>query len=354
MTNAFLTAHVVDPGDERRHPPDADDLWNESYYADFVNDDGTFGGWLRLGLYPNRQVAWWTTWIVGPGRTGICSVNYTVPVPAGTGLVAQDADTRIELELIEPLQQFRIAASAPAVAYSSPEDAYSDAPGSAARLDLDLTWETDGSPYHYDLTTRYEIPCNVTGRVSVAGPDGVEELTVRGQGQRDHSWGVRDWWAFGWCWSSARLDDGTRVHLADIRMPGFPIAFGYVQTPGEGGAQGGDVHQVTRLEVTEDSGPHGFPTTAHIDLAATPLGGTAAGEAGEGAVGEGAVGEGAVGEAIKDLSITVTPLAYGPVLLVNDIDGRISHFPRAMVRYEAEDGREGLGWIEWNQPDSGA
>jgi hypothetical protein len=355
MTDAFLTPHVVEPGDEHRHPPDADELWNESYYADFVHDDGSFGGWLRLGLYPNRQVAWWTTWIVGPDRTGICSVNYTVPVPAGIGLVAEDADTRIELDVIDPLHQFRIAASAPAVAYANPEDAYSDAPGSAARLDLDLTWETDGQPYHYDLTTRYEIPCLVTGRVKIDGPDGVEELTVRGQGQRDHSWGVRDWWAFGWCWSSARLDDGCRVHLADIRMPGFPVAFGYVQTPGgsgaggsgaggsgagesgaSGSAHGGDsvgVHQVTRLEVSEELGAHGFPSTAHIDIAAVPLGEESA---------------------LKDLSITVTPLAFGPVLLVNDIDGRTSHFPRAMVRYEAEDGRRGLGWIEWNQPDSGA
>ena len=31
---------------------------------------------------------------------------------------------------------------------------------------------------------------------------------------------------------SVRLDDGTRVHLADIRMPGFPVAFGYIQPPG--------------------------------------------------------------------------------------------------------------------------
>jgi hypothetical protein len=136
-------------------------------------------------------------------------------------------------------------------------------------------------------------------------------------------------------------------------MPAFPIAFGYVQTPGGRGgaaahggaggssAHGGTVHQVTRLEVTEELGPHGFPLTAQIDVAATALGGT------------GGSGAAAV-EAIKDLSITVTPLAFGPVLLVNDVDGRVSHFPRAMVRYEVEDGREGLGWIEWNQPDSGA
>jgi hypothetical protein len=52
------------------------------------------------------------------------------------------------------------------------------------------------------------------------------------------------------------------------------------------------------------------------------------------------------------MDIDVTPLAYGPVLLRND-DGRTSRFPRAMVRYACRDGREGVGWIEWNQPDAG-
>ncbi len=229
--------------------------------------------------------------------------------------------------LVEPLKQFRIAASAPAEVFEHPEDAYSGAAGAAARLDVELTWETDGAPYHYDLTTRYEIPCLVTGTVTV---DGIT-MEVRGQGQRDHSWGVRDWWAFGWCWSSARLDDGTRVHLADIRMPGFPMAFGYVQTPA-GSGQAGGVHQITRLEVSEDLGQHGFPSEAHLSIDAH--GYQAPGGAG--------------------LDITVTPLAFGPVLLVNDIDGRVSRFPRAMVRYEAGDGRKGLGWIEWNQPEGGA
>ena len=31
-------------------------------------------------------------------------------------------------------------------------------------------------------------------------------------------------------------------------------------------------------------------------------------------------------------------------------DGRISRFPRAVARFVAADGRTGLGWIEWNQP----
>ncbi|HEY1827554.1 MAG TPA: hypothetical protein VGF87_06005 [Acidimicrobiales bacterium] len=310
-----MSDHVVDPVDERRHTPDPDGLWNESYYADFVQADGSWGGWLRLGLYPNRQVAWWTTWIVGPGRDGVCSVNYTVPVPAGDGLVAEDADTRIEIDLVDPLRAFRLAASAPAEVYGKPEAVYDGEAGKPTTLEVDLTWRTDGSPYHYELTTRYEIPCLVSGTVRI----GDEVLTADGHGQRDHSWGVRDWWAFGWCWSSGRLnDDGTRVHLADIRMPGFPVAFGYVQHP-----DGATVDPVERLAVTEDLGAHGFPDSARIEIA----GGS------------------------NDIGIAVSPLAFGPVLLVDDEGGRTSRFPRALVRYVADDGRAGHGWIEWNQPD---
>ncbi len=311
----MTAAHVVLPDDESRHTPDAEELWNESYYCDFVNADGSLGGWLRLGLYPNRKVAWWTTWIVRPGHPGISSVNYVMPVPPANGLVSENEDgERVEIDLRRPLEEFRLAAShLMGKEFASPEDAYTDTHWQPRLLDVDLTWTTDGIPYHYDLTTRYEIPCLVTGTVTIEG----ETFAVDGQGQRDHSWGVRDWWAFGWCWCSLRLDDGTRVHLADIRMiPDVPVFFGYIQTPGE-------VHPVTALSVTEDVGDHGFPSTARIEIAAAPG---------------------------HDLGVDVTPVAIGPVLLRND-DGRTSRFPRAMVTCRTDDGRSGSGWIEWNQPD---
>jgi hypothetical protein len=328
--------HVVLPDDEARHTPDGDDLWNESYYCDFVRDDGSLGGWLRLGLYPNRQVAWWTTWIVWPDgpnhRPGVCSVDYRAPVPPDDGLVSEasigpddTADQRIEIELLRPLESFRLAISAPAHFIDPPEAVYTsgEQTGPAARLDLDLTWTTDGVPYHYDLTTRYEIPCLVTGTVAIGG----ETFKVDGQGQRDHSWGVRDWWAFGWCWCSMRLDDGTRVHLADIRMNiGIPVFFGYIQQP-----EKGLMLPATALSVTEDVGPHGFPSKARIDIAA-------------------ADSNSEDGSAPMQIGLDVTPVAFGPVLLRND-DGRTSRFPRAMVTCRTDDGRTGAGWIEWNQPD---
>ncbi len=328
----MTAAHSVLPSDEGRHAPDEESLWNESYYCDFVTNDGTLGGWLRLGLYPNREVAWWTAWIVrpassrSPGSPGICSVDYRAAVPPGVTLVSESpvegrSGGRIEIELRRDLEEFRLAAHVPATAIDDPADVYTkgehDA-GPPVDLDLDLTWTTDGSPYHYELTTRYEIPCLVTGSVTIDG----ETLTMEGQGQRDHSWGVRDWWAFGWCWCSMRLDDGTRVHLADIRMPGMPVFFGYIQTPGQ-------VNPVTALSVTEELGPHGFPDRARIQIAAGPA---------------------------HDIGIDVTPVAFGPVVLRDDDPAagatpRTSRFPRAMVTCRTDDGRSGSGWIEWNQPD---
>jgi hypothetical protein len=47
------------------------------------------------------------------------------------------------------------------------------------------------------------------------------------------------------------------------------------------------------------------------------------------------------------LELEIEPLAFAPLRLASP-DGRVSHFPRAMCRLRADDGREGLGWVEWN------
>jgi hypothetical protein len=229
--------------------------------------------------------------------------------------------SRIEIDLREPLTEFRLAAQTPAALVADPAVVY--LPTSTltmTRLGVDLTWKTHGVPYHYDLTTRYEIPCLVSGNVTVDG----ETFAVDGQGQRDHSWGVRDWWAFGWCWCSFRLDDGTRIHLSDIRIPNMPVFFGYVQTPGSPTTP--PARPVTALTVTEDLGEHGFPNAARIEVAA---------------------GDTTIG-------IDLTPAAFGPVLLRDERAGRTSRFPRAMLTCRTDDGRTGAGWIEWNQPEPAA
>ena len=50
------------------------------------------------------------------------------------------------------------------------------------------------------------------------------------------------------------------------------------------------------------------------------------------------------------LDLAVTPVAFSPVGMIHPEDGRLDRFPRAMVRYDAADGRTGGGWVEGNQP----
>src|SRR6266511_3766286 len=224
------TDHLVAVTDEGRHEPGPDKWWNESWYLDFVADDGSIGGYVRLGLYPNQGVAWWTAAIVGPERELVEAVDLTMPVPPASedhGRVdVEAAGTSVSCIFEDPLQVMRVVASGPAAVYAEPADVYRSAPRAPAQLDLDLVWRSDGEPYHYVHTTRYELPCLVSGTLTIDGTT----VSITGQGQRDHSWAPRDWWTIDWCWFSGRLDDGTRAHGADIRIaPELRPSFGYVQ-----------------------------------------------------------------------------------------------------------------------------
>ena len=297
----------VDPTDEHRHEPPADALWNESYYLDVVDADGKVGGYVRLGYYPNEGVVWWTTALVVADELIAISADYGLAVPEAGRLGVSGPGTEVAIEVVEPLRAMRVVATAPAEVFADKLEVY-DGGGRPAELGIDLTWQTDGEAYGYGVHTRYEIPCNVSGTMTL---DGVE-YAISGPGQRDHSWGVRDWWSFGWCWMASRLEDGTRFHCADIRVPEMRMAFGYTQAP---------TVPVSTVDVTEELGPQGYPDRGRALYA--PSG----------------------------LELSIEPLGFGPLLLKGP-EGQVSRFPRAMARFTAADGRTGLGWIEWNQPEA--
>jgi hypothetical protein len=116
-----------------------------------------------------------------------------------------------------------------------------------------------------------------------------------------------------WVWSAGHLDDGTRFHAVELRMPGAPrLGVGYVQPPGAA------LVELDAVEATEVIAADGLVTAASLSL--QPVG----------------------------LSLEVEPLGWGPLRLTAP-DGRVSSFPRAMCRVRAADGRAGWAWLEWNR-----
>jgi hypothetical protein len=295
--------------DESAHTATDEPLWNESWYADFADAAHGLGGWIRLGLIPNQQTAWLHALLCGPGLPTVAVVDFEVPLPADPWTLHTES-IEFTHSVGDPLRSYHIALRGRGQSHPDPAALLRAEQGVPAEVAIDLEWTTDGTPYEYRLATRYEIPCTVSGSVTING----QRYSVDSvPGQRDHSWGVRDWWSMDWVWSALHLDDGTHLHAVELRIPGIPpVGVGYVQD------RGGTVTELQTVSSRQTFDADGLPIGA--TLAVDPGGITA----------------------------TVDMRGHAPLRLVAE-DGRISQFPRVWATVSAADGRTGVGWLEWNR-----
>ena len=299
---------VPTAADDDAHEPGAEELWNESWYFDFIDAAAGVGGWIRLGLIPNQGTAWANVLLCGPGLPTVALNDFHAALPTDVSAV-HCAGFELSLQRGEPLQTYRVIASGSGEEFDDPAALLRGESGRPVDVDLDLTWTTTGLPYLYRITPRYEIPCAVTGTVTI-GEQSYQLDAVTGQ--RDHSWGVRDWWSMDWVWSALHLDDGTHLHGVDIRIPGMPpIGIGYVQ-------RGDDLVELQGVTAQQSLGDDDLPVAT--TLALQP----------------------------GDIEVEVDIQAHAPVLLTA-ADGRVSQFPRAWANVRTADGRTGVGWLEWNR-----
>ena len=89
-----------------------------------------------------------------------------------------------------------------------------------------------------------------------------------------------------------------------------PIGIGYVQQPGQ------PLRELQAVTARETFGDNDLPTATAI--------------------------------VYGDVTATIDIRGHAPVLLTSP-DGRISHFPRAWATVTTDDGRTGVGWVEWNR-----
>ncbi|MGA2519596.1 MAG: hypothetical protein ABSG81_02115 [Acidimicrobiales bacterium] len=300
---------VVAVTDEGRHSAGEETLWNESWYCDVADPSQRWGAYLRLGLYPNRNQTWLHVTVAGRDRPLTFLADDRAPLVTGDELVQQTPQWTTRLETVSALKVWRVTARMTAEQFDDPRAVFRRERGTPVEVDVDLTWTSVAPPYHYGLTTRYEVSARVIGTIRI----GDETIAVDAGGQRDHSWGVRDWWAFGWCWSAGTLEDGTAFHLSDIRFGTDSTGFGYVVTPD------GRLTPAREISASEELDGDSVPVSAA--LAVEP----------------------------GDLRMTLVPVSLSPILF-DDGTGRVARMSRVLCRYETEDGRVGSGWTEWNFP----
>lgn len=290
----------VAAADEGRHPAGPEPLWAESWDFNFASSDASIGGYARLGLLPNLNVAWYWAALIGSGRRLVAVRDHEIDPPRGRWLEVRAQGLWSALNCETPLDHWSVGLEAFAVALDDPAEVFRGERGDVVGLGFDLEWEAT-SAASGDLG-QYGQSCRVSGEILV----GDERLVFDGGGHRYHSWGVKDWWASPSCRASGALSDGSAFCG---QLSTEPTGTGWVST--SAGLEPIEVTATTTL------GPDQVPVGALLRLGA--------------------------------LSLAATPVAYAPVVL-DAPDGRRSRHPRALCRYQAPDGRAGAGWMEWVQP----
>lgn len=186
--------------DEDQHSPKNEPFWNESWYFDAIDEKSGLGVYVRLGHTPQMKGSWYTAIIARPGKKLVAVVDFESPHPDKDLVIKTDrfiASQNIEV----PLEAYRVKLKGEGERYDNAAGALRGEKGEKAEVSLDLTWKTDGTPYLWRMTTRYEIPCRVSGKLAVDGQTFELKDAI---GQRDHSHGSRDW-VCGVCFMYATL-----------------------------------------------------------------------------------------------------------------------------------------------------
>lgn len=245
------TAQLGD--DDRLHVPADHKGWRESYYFSFYDDAAELGGFTSIGRRPapghigSINVVW------GPDRPTLVAseldrseghglpyrvlgLTYDCETPFGTWRLRFDGslnDGGTEI-LCDPA----------AVAAAGPD---------GVAVSYDLEFIPDSPAYSYDQ--RPEWKPLFTGHVDqtgvVRGTVTIDGVTTRidGRGGKDHSWGVRDWFAPSqWRWVDLVTSDG----LTELAL--WRATFDGESWVGDGALFGdGSTHALTALAEDYDT-----------------------------------------------------------------------------------------------------
>ena len=90
----------VTAADEGRHPPGPEELWGESWYLDWAAADASYGGYVRLGLYPNLGLSWWWIALVGEDRPLVLVVDHELPCGEGDAALTPSTGRHVGRDLV--------------------------------------------------------------------------------------------------------------------------------------------------------------------------------------------------------------------------------------------------------------
>ena len=232
LTLDELTKFGIQPEDEGTHPYSPEhEWWNESWFLDWFADDARRAGHVRIGLHPNQDRAWLWCLAYEDGEWLVLEETRLLLGDVDTDTLSYDKwGLSFTWERTDPLRRGRLRVNGYGRVVTGPRA------GLVLPVAVDLAYETAGAAHstgpsdvagHADLSGKYQA-CRFEQAVSLEGEFGIGTATpFVGKGERDHSWGPRDW-NIEWTFCVAGNDD-FRMQWATVDLPGMDrIGAGYL------------------------------------------------------------------------------------------------------------------------------
>ena len=179
----------VTESDEYAHTADEEPTWRESYYFNWVDIDAGISGFSTIGLLPNTKKREFVfTLFHGYER----EVYFRVPEGAFSDNLSESlSDGILTYKLIVPLKEWQILYN-------------------GEKLKANIRWQARFPAYDFgggsgtSWTGHFEQSGTPYGTIEFQ--DGTV-VQIKGYGERDKSWGSRDWHIENWFALHAQFDD---------------------------------------------------------------------------------------------------------------------------------------------------
>ena len=169
----------LNDSDEYLHIPTDEAKWRESYYFNWVDLKNKISGFSTIGIVPNEKKREFVFFLFLPDRN---EIYYKEPSldRFDENINTMLREKRLKYTMIEPFNKWQIR-------YTS------------RKLILNLIFETRFPVYNFgvDSSASWHQHFEASGKIlgTISFKDG-EEIEFKGFGQRDKSWGYRDWHQF--------------------------------------------------------------------------------------------------------------------------------------------------------------
>lgn len=233
LTDDELTRFGLSFADDGFHPYDpAERWWNESWFWDWYDEQGTVAGHCRIGLVPNQNRVWLWLYLFRDGEWSCIEQPFLdFGLLRRPEIAFDQPGISFSYRITDPLRAGRLHVRGSARVVSGARA------GRIVPVEVDLDVRAVGAPHStgpgdqeghssdsYDAR-RFEQPIAAEGSVAIAG----DERAFVGRGERDHSWGPR-YWLLEWSFLVLNGAD-RRLQCVEVRFPGDgTIEVGYLHT----------------------------------------------------------------------------------------------------------------------------